>query len=221
MSKYTTTLNRFIKSEFQHMGISEIQNQVNGINVIGVDRDNAFLHKMINYDEDTQNVVNKFIFHGYSLENPQADLNFKKSFTTFFLNRELKYQTIDIFSSSLVSLMIQNEKYLNIIFSDDVEEYLLNKNESENDTENESTSSSEYRQLTSTLPQNEINLDVDNDVLSYGDNNNISKTKDTNNGNNISSQNSTIKSIDNLNKLYDLRTKAIKDFDKKLFLQIW
>lgn len=220
MSKYTTTLNRFIRSEFQNMGLSEISNMVDGVNIIGT-REYAFIHKMINYDDDTQAVVNKYIFHGYELEDPKADLNFKKAFVTFFLNRELKYQTIDIFSSSLVSLMIQNEKYLNIVFSDSIEDYLNNKQVTDNTNDGSSDSVDEYRQLETTLPQSEINLDVDNDVMSYGDKNNISKTKNTSNNNTNSNQTSFINSIDNLNKLYDLRQKMIKDYDKKLFLQIW
>lgn len=220
MSMYTTTINRFIKSEFQHMGLSEISNMVDGVNVIG-GRDVSFIHKMINYDEDTKQVVNKFIFHGYVLENEQAELNFKKAFITYFLNREIKYQTIDIFASTLVSHMIQNENYISILFSDDIEDYLLNTSENKNDNESENVSTNDFRQLTSTLPQAEINLNVSDDTLSYGDNNNIAKTQDIANNSSIGTQTNTIKSIDNLEKLHFMRNKTIKDFDKKLFLQIW
>lgn len=54
-------------------------------------------------------------------------------------------------------------------------------NTSSTDTNNQNVSSD--RELTSSLPQSEINLDVDNDILLYGDSNTISKNKTTNDGN--------------------------------------
>lgn len=54
-------------------------------------------------------------------------------------------------------------------------------NTSNTDTNNQNVSSD--RELTSSLPQSEINLDVDNDILLYGDSNTISKNKTTNDGN--------------------------------------
>lgn len=54
-------------------------------------------------------------------------------------------------------------------------------NTSTTDTNNQNVSSD--RELTSSLPQSEINLDVDNDILLYGDSNTISKNKTTNDGN--------------------------------------
>lgn len=54
-------------------------------------------------------------------------------------------------------------------------------NTSSTDTNNRNVSSD--RELTSSLPQSQINLDVDNDILLYGDSNTISKNKTTNDGN--------------------------------------
>lgn len=67
-----------------------------------------------------------------------------------------------------------------------------NSNEQQNETQNQNNTSStdtnsqnvsSDRELTSSLPQSEINLDVDNDVLLYGDSNTISKNKTTNDSN--------------------------------------
>lgn len=55
------------------------------------------------------------------------------------------------------------------------------KNTSTTDTNSQNVSSD--RELTSSLPQSEINLDVDNDILLYGDSNTISKNKTTNDSN--------------------------------------
>lgn len=67
-----------------------------------------------------------------------------------------------------------------------------NSEEQQNETQNQNNSSntdtnsqnvSSDRELTSSLPQSEINLDVDNDILLYGDSNTISKNKTTNDSN--------------------------------------
>lgn len=67
-----------------------------------------------------------------------------------------------------------------------------NNKEQQNETQNQNNSSntdtnsqnvSSDRELTSSLPQSEINLDVDNDILLYGDSNTISKNKTTNDSN--------------------------------------
>lgn len=67
-----------------------------------------------------------------------------------------------------------------------------NSEENQNETQNQNNSSntdtnsqnvSSDRELTSSLPQSEINLDVDNDILLYGDSNTISKNKTTNDSN--------------------------------------
>lgn len=67
-----------------------------------------------------------------------------------------------------------------------------NNKEQQNETQNQNNSSntdtnsqnvSSDRELTSSLPQSEINLDVDNDTLLYGDSNTISKNKTTNDSN--------------------------------------
>lgn len=50
------------------------------------------------------------------------------------------------------------------------------------DTTNENSTVSESRSAEATLPQSEINLSVDNDVLTFADNNTISKDKNVNNG---------------------------------------
>lgn len=67
-----------------------------------------------------------------------------------------------------------------------------NSEENQNETQNQNNTSttdtntqnvSSDRELTSSLPQSEINLDVDNDILLYGDSNTISKNKTTNDSN--------------------------------------
>lgn len=240
MSSFTSTPFKIISSELNRQGLSEFKNTINNVNIIG-GRENAYIHKIIDYDTDVKNVVDNIFFHGFKFENIQADLNFKKSFITKFLHREIKFQTIDLFSSMLVSESIQSEKYINILFSDEIEKYLTNLNirESENNTNATSTNQNDTlytsiddnRQITGTIPQNEINLDLNDDTLTFADTNAISKDKTENNTSNTSNSNNTNNfvgldkqnayNLESLQKYYAQKNKILQEFDKKLFLQIW
>lgn len=211
MGKYTVTMFEYYKGEFQAMGLNEFSHVVDGVNIIEPHK-LSFIQKMLNYDDDTKTVTNK-LFHGVELSNSEADENFKKAFLNKFLNREIKFQTIEIFSGKLISEMIQQESLISKFFSSDLEKYL----DSQNESSNNSSSEDESRNLVSTLPQSEINLDVDNDILTYGDSNQISKSKHSNN--NTSKNNNY--NMDNLKKIYEMRDLILNDFNKKLFLQIW
>lgn len=213
MSKYTVTMHDYLTSEFQNMGYNEfLETDANGANIIK-GFGNGFIHNQIDYDDTTKFIVDSKIFHGFTFTNQDADVNFKKAFINRFMNREIKFQTIDIFASRLVSLCIENDVFISTYFSSDINKYL--NNQSESNGSNNSTSDS--RNLISTLPQSEINLDIDDDVLTYGDSNNISKNK--NSGSN-QSQNKSY-NLNNLNEIFKMKDIMLNEFDKKLFMQIW
>lgn len=56
----------------------------------------------------------------------------------------------------------------------------INNQTETRDTNTDSSNVTDNREATTNLPQSEININVDNDVLSYADTNNISKNKGTN-----------------------------------------
>ena len=254
MSRYTLTLNEFLISELQKMGRNEI---VNGNHITAFDENYAFQKKIIRYDNDVKHITDNYIFYDFLLETNESDETYKKMFINKFLNREINRQTIESFAGLLYSFNLEHQNYINIIFSNDIEMYLNNAQTRDyiKDTTDDNinvldkdsntlmnstdTNINDNRSLDSTLPNNEVNLNVDNTILDYGDKNTISRNKlhdekeqttdnvenalTTNNnvGNEISKEITKTFNIQSLNDLYFLRTKLLKDMDKLLFLQIW
>lgn len=262
MSKHTTTLMEIIQSELQRDGHNEFYNfgQLSFNN-----NDYAFIQKVLHFDEDVKKIVDNTIFKGFRFKDERIDRYFKEAFTTRFLDREIGRQTVEAFASLVLYETIIREDYIYTVFGSEVYKYLENhvdfnsdeiqnqineetKDDTQNENYNDDTKSngkdvSSDRELTSSLPQSEINLDVDNDVLLYGDSNTIAKnktnrddqenrtgnrdtvgnsktngTQDTT-GNQKSLQKTYL--MENLEKLYTIRERLFNDYDKKCFLHIW
>lgn len=224
MVKKTTTLMDYFQSELQKLGKSEFVNH--GV-ITFSDYDYTFIRKITRYDEDVQNITNKYLFSGFTF-NGNADYNFKRAFVARFINREIAFQTIEVFSGNLVSLAITNKSYIEYFFND-LDDYLTAKSTSDTtfkETQYQTqTQTNDKRSLESELPQNNINLNVDDTVLDYGNNNRIDRDK--NRGNTDSERNSETKNeshnynIDNLLKINGMMTRILDEFDQKLFSQVF
>lgn len=238
MSKYTTTLMDIIQSELQRAGFNEFYN----FGQLSFNNDDyAFIQKVLRFDDDVKKIVDDKFFKGFRLNNERIDRYFKEAFTTRFLDREIGRQTVEAFAGLVLYECIIREDYINTVFGSDLYKYLenhvdFNSDEIQNQTSNNNsnsngTSVSEDREATSSLPQSEMNINVDNDVLSFADDNTITKNKTTNEdetdsksnrdttGNQKSLQKTYI--MENLEKLYMIRERLFNDFDKKCFLHIW
>lgn len=90
-----------------------------------------------------------------------------------------------------------------------------NKNKSQETTQatHEDTDVNESRSASSTLPQSEVNINVDNDELTYADENTITKTKDVKNALDESLKESTSDTIDDFNSNSDTDTTHQTDQD--------
>lgn len=278
MAKYTTTLMDIIQSELQKKGFNEF---VNDGKLTYNDKSYAFIQKVLRFDEDVKDIVDDIIFQGFRFNDERIDRYFKQAFVTRFLDREINRQTVEAFGSQVLFFTITHEDTIFTVFGSELYKYLenhvdydlketgnMNENEIQNKINEETQTSTENekndgevnttgsnisndRELASSLPQSEINLDVDNDTLDYGDSNTISKNKtnttndeksnsnrdttgETNaNANEDSTRDTkqdttgTQKSlqktylIENLDKIYAMRERLINDYDKKCFLQIW
>lgn len=278
MSKHTTTLMEIIQSELQNKGHNEF---VNNGRLSFYDNEYTFIQKVLQFDDDVKKIVDHTIFKGFKFNDERIDRYFKEAFTTRFLDREIGRQTVESFASQVLYQTIVREDYIFTIFGSEVYKYLenhvdydmqstgtMNENEIQNtkneqqqtnkgteknkgDVSSKGSNISSDRELSSTLPQSQINLNVDNDTLAYGDNNNISKNKtnttndeksnsnrdttgETNANSNEDSKRDTEQDttgtqkslqktylLENLDKIYTMREKLFNDYDKKCFLQIW
>lgn len=251
VARYTMTLFDFIKSELIKKGFNEF---VNNDKLTFYDDEFQFMQKMLKFDKDVLAIVNEKVFKGFKLKDELSDLLFKKSFTIHFLDREINRQTVEAFGMQVITVCITHEDYLNVVYSSsEVEKYLQSQGFTEHnedttsntdETSNQnatsldnSTGMTANRNAYASLPQSEVNIDVDNTTLQFADNNTIDNGKTVNKSSNESNQNAKRNQnqkgnakgtqftkqylIDNIDKAYDLRKKILNEFDKKCFLQIW
>lgn len=217
MSKYTTTLYEYIHSELRLAGHSEF---LNDNRLTFFDDEYAFIQKVMKYDEDVQNIVNSKLFKNFKFSDESVEFDFKQAFVTRFLDREIGRQTIEGFASQLISVILQHYEYILMTFQN-LNKYFSGESTQEyEDTENGSNTD-EHREATSTLPQTEVNINVDHDELDFADENTIQKDKHENNNERKGNSKSNTFNPDTLAKLFDAKEKIFEEIDRKCFLQVW
>ena len=254
----TTTLYKYVESELFKMGHDQEIVDSQG-NLVFFDDDFQVMTKIMTYDDDVTYIIDE-LFKNVQLNELVHDFHFKKAFFYRFVNRQINRQTIESFRFELISTFLTYQDHINRVY-DDLDKYVQGVSESnttqkdtqENESESNDTSEQENNQNTtgntttdnrnaqSSLPQSNVQLDVNNTIMKTADSNDISRNKQTNNQdstnktNTTSNSNSTVKSIGNsesetINKMYKLddllkTTNVLDDifniFDRKLFMQFW
>ena len=154
------------------------------------------------------------LFYGTSTINQRQ--RFEREFLQRFINRVIKFQTVDLFSSYLASFVSEYQELINYTY----DKYdMLVTAQVETVTNNNSTSTNKSNSIYSNLPQNQINMNLDIDTLDYADDNTISKSRATSSGTDRST--SSAYDIEALNKISALKEQIFKDMDNLLFSQIY
>lgn len=212
MSRYTTTLMEILQSELQNRGHNEFVNQGH---LSFNDSEFAFIQKILRFDDDVHNIVNRTFFKGFKFNDERIDRYFKEAFVTRFLDREINRQTVEAFASQVLYVTLTREDYIFTVFGSEMQKYLEQHTETiseergkalENATEQgqtkqrqqqktheeheeeshethedeehaDGTKTNDNRNAESTLPQSEVNINVDNTNLDYADTNTISRDK--------------------------------------------
>lgn len=212
MSRYTTTLMEILQSELQNRGHNEF---VNKGHLSFNDSEFAFIQKILRFDDDVHNIVNRTFFKGFKFNDERIDRYFKEAFVTRFLDREINRQTVEAFASQVLYVTLTREDYIFTVFGSEMQKYLEQHTETisedrgkalENATEQgqtkqrqqqktheqheeeshethedeehaDGTTTNDNRNAESTLPQSEVNINVDNTNLDYADTNTISRDK--------------------------------------------
>src|SRR5690606_4879440 len=178
----TTTLFNVIRSELIKKGLDEFLD--NEGNLILFKEEHQFMTKILSYDEDVSEIVDK-LFSGLSLKDPDHDLHFKKTFIYRFINRRINRQTIESFKLELLSVFLTHQDYINRVYMD-MEKYVTqtatseSQNKQTNHQQTDGTTTSDNRSAFADLPQTAVNLDVDNTIMQYPSDNTISRHKQTN-----------------------------------------
>ena len=202
--------------------------------------------RILKFDETVEEITTETIFTGLHLTTGDSD--FKKLFLQHFLNREIKWQTLELFQSKIAATFLMNQDTLNFYYSE--LDRLLKRasvNDSENNGRDESESIttvnntsktdnvSDNRSISASMPQDQYNIDVENHIAHNADSNDISKNKNVSEttGNNNTSQtntgqnNSTSQSVSNMYDIAYLREvkmyiqNVLDDFDTNCFSQTW
>lgn len=211
--KTTATLFGMLKAEMINIGLNEF---FNNNQITAFEDEFQFIKKMMKYDDDTHNLVTKMFFQGYELPDKTVDKTFKKMFLNRFLNRQIQTQTVEVFSSKLLSKTMQHEMYLIEVLSN-LSKYILGENTNETTGTNNNTT--DNRNLRNDLPQSLSNIDVNNDIIAYATENTINKNQSK--GNNNSQSTNQTYNLDNLTKTRNLLEPIFLDIDRTCFLQVW
>lgn len=224
----TVTLFDYLSSELEKSGHDEFKtcDELTGFNP-----KKSNMTRLIIYDELVQKVCNDTLFYGFELENKDHDTEFKKNIVARFLNREIKFQTVDIFRAMLLAKLYSYKRKLDTFYND-YEKILTSQGNTHgtseaigtSDSASESTGNS--RSALSTTPQNEINLDLEKPYMNYADNNNINLNKtDSNTKNNTKNDNESKNQSNNYNvdvfyKLNECINDLMIDIDRTCFSQV-
>jgi hypothetical protein len=204
--KWTTTIEEIITSELQRKGFSEFyqcnQNLLTWNNDIY-----TFISKIQSFDKDVKSVVDAVIFS--NIQYPQItqpvdpqnletfDIWIKKTFINKFLDRQIKWQTIDLFRSKLLSFMSLNGMQIQYLY-ENFSNFMSGKG----------LAIHENRIATQDLPQTQVNIDLNDDSFPFASSNNISKD----------SNNSTNYNIDTLMKSLPIFQQFFDEMEDSLFL---
>ena len=184
------------------------------------------------YDGDVEKLVTDKYFKGFTFDNEQTDHDFKKTFVNQFLDREIMFQTVEKFGSQVIRLTLQHERYIETAY-EKYQELLTQEqwHEDERDTENnskqDSTNTTDNRNLRSTLPQDEINMNVENSEMKYADENSIDKQKQKENetgnetGNEKGQSKDNAYNVETLKSLQNIFKELFEIYDRYCFLHVW
>lgn len=208
-----TTLFNILHSELINLGHNEL---FNSNQITAFDDEFTFMKKVLKYDKDIEKIVTERFFLGLSLDNNEHDRKFKRHFINRFLHYQPAHQTMEIFGSSVSYVFLNNIDFLNEYY-ENIDDYMRGKNSSNRLGDEKRLS--DNRHARATLPQTEINIDVDNTVLDYADSNDINRARDITEREN--NDTSFSMNIDNLEKARGLLRLVMEEFEATCFLKVW
>lgn len=176
---------------------------------------NNLMRKTLEYkDPYFIKMLQETLFYGTSNINQRE--RFEREFLQRFINRVIKYQTVDLLATYLASFVSEYKELINYTY----DKYdMLVLGQVDTVSNNNSTSTNKSNSIYSNLPQNQVNMNLDIDTLDYADDNTISKNRATNSGTDKST--SSAYDIEALSKISALKEQIFKDMDNLLFSQLY
>ena len=197
MVKHTTTLLEYISSELQKKGKNEF---FNDDQLTFFSHNHSFIRKCMHYDEDVEKIMNDKIFNGFKLIDLNVDRGIKRAFLNRFLNREIGFQTIEMFSSEITYMFIVREGHLNT-FAESFHDFVTGG----------ATTESKDRSAHNSLPQDSVNVNINDDTLVTADYNDVSNNTSFTKRYDITQFLKTDKMLHNL----------FNEIEERCFLNVW
>lgn len=236
--KTTTTIDDLIRTGAKRQGYNAFIDE-NGFIRTSTTRSNI-MKQISDYTVFIKKVTDPEIFDDFCFSNVTVDAFFKRAFLARFENREIAFQTVDVFRNRLVSKMIINEQWLTEVFVhfDDIFNGLSTGESTQNshsltETKQTTDTTTNYRDRNAdvTLPQDNTQLSLEDDFVTYADRTHYDNNRTIQNvvshgtsettaeiQNSSKNNTSSVEVLQALNNLYE---NKLREFDKALFLQIW
>lgn len=211
--KITTSLLEYLQTELINEGHNEF---FNNDQLTFYDDEFAFMQKIYQLDDDVLPIVNRRIFKGFKLDDPEADYTFKRGFLARFLARQINPQTIDLFAGKVLATGIVLKDYMDIAFVH-AKDFMVGGTDNLNKKDREDNT--DRRALLANLPQDMFNINVNDDVMKTANENTISKDRlkstetDTQKGKNYD--------INKFKETFYMIDRIYEEFDRKCFLHVW
>lgn len=246
MSKTTITLFDFLQAEFIKQGHEEFfdyedfNNKEKDFGMKFNNEENSFMYKILNYDEDTEEIINNRIFRGLKLKSTQQDKIYKKMFLMKYLNYQIGFQTIEEFTSQVMYLFMTHKEYLDYYYENYID-LLQSKNKGSSSNTSKNTGSSlstdegdsnySARSANVTLPQNQPFMNLNSNIVDYADDtradltrndkNSITETENTSDSEDTGETLNVRFSLDELNKTKYIMKRHIEEYEKPCFMIVW
>lgn len=225
--KTTTTLEELIRTQAANNDFDDIFSKERNQIILGGDVD-SLLQQVAQYTPFIKKLTDIYIFGYYKLLSDGADKYFKQMFLNRFLNFEIGFQTVDLFRNKVSSLLAINDQYLSLLYDNFFKYgkgYSTSKtNQTSSTTSNQKTHNRD-RNAHVDLPQDNINLDLENNLVSYANDTNFdnssSETTNTSNNKNDSISEAERYDASVLEKLNNLYNQKLDEFENALFLKVW
>ena len=212
----TITLYDLLKQEYLRTFYTDLIDKARN-QITFYSKKDRVLSRLIAYSKEDTNILEVArysIFYGlgdYLKEDVRHQ--FEHDFINRFINRRFNYQTYEIVSAKLSSIVSSNANIINSVYDN---EFILGHS-SGNSVIN-SSGNNRSNAINSSLPQDQVNMDLERELLEYADNNSINKSKF--NQNSTTTNSNTKKSVEEVEKMLLLKEKIWLLIDKTLFTQI-
>lgn len=215
--KTTTTIEEILRSEYDKFGGDDFFNPKTG-QLLEMGDKFALIKRISYFDDDIYKLCNYALFTDYVLDSKECDRYFKRMFVNHFLNREIAFQTIDLFRVKLLACLMADNKYLSNIY-DHFNDIFQGGNNSQDEQTQETDGKN--KNANQTLPQDNASIDLTKfeDDFPYADTVNAdhSNQKVVTRGTHAT-QSFNVNVANELEKVFNMELDRL---DLKLFLQIW